>query len=481
MGLIPHSEFDVEGDFSLILLNLMRDEQTISMSLDKIDPSEIAAHCGRPAGYMWHVSREYYKEHDKVVPKHLIIKKVEERIRAVEQFDEDDSNRVADFLVWAYEQVAAEDISYKDVEEPITDFLRKVKINAPLAAYLTNDEMSVDELRSKMEQGMSEATFVVDQPLDAMSFFSEVSDQPAATPVGGAEIGYFNRLWQGGPMPGEIALLVGPTGGYKTTMSIDVCSAMARAEEYSMYLTYEQAFTGTTILNTRMISGLTRMPEDKWKSANLGNLSAQEKAQLNMANSCSKYLMIQDRTRNIDAVSDIAKLVEAACKSGRAPRLVVLDQLQTWLNAHGDVDEANLRHRMRDVIKELKTHVCERFGTSMLCLHQLAAKLCGGNPGRVPKIADAAECKGVPQWADFMFLLGNEQKDTNVLWTVAAKTRRGCYTQTLVKAYGDVCHFVDVDDDYEVYDGKIAKKGESNRPPDIEEAAGFGGLEPGGH
>ena len=454
-------EFDCSPTFSVVMLHLLRDEDTINMCVDKLTTQEVSAKGGATCGYLWYVSEEYYKENAKVMPWHLIEMKLVDRVTALGKAGTSDQDlaNIEAFMEWAKE-VEEGDIITSDVTKDLQDLQDEMKVTRPLQHALDNNA-TAEEIQQLVEEGTRNAAIVSERPTNPMDFLETVMEDSAPTPVGAGEVMYFNQLWQGGPMGGEFGLLVGPTGGYKTTMCIDIASAMAHAHEYCMYLTYEQAFDGKTILNKRMISGMTRLSPDCFVKGY--QRSAEEQAKVEQAQKVNKYLVVHDRAGKPDTVANIAKMVDTEIRAGRTPKLVIVDQLQTWL-LHLGVDEDKLRHKLRDVCLQLKAQVCERYNVPVLALHQLQAALNSASPARVPTITDAAECRGMPQWCDFMFLLGNEDKETNILWTVAAKTRRGVYTKLLVHADGATCH-LRTTADYESVDGAIVKKGQGNVIP----------------
>lgn len=413
-------------------------------------------------GFLWKCSRDYYARSHVPIPHHfleaeLVDKMLQDGMTAPEEIDE-----IGQFLDYVYR---VDPVGF-DSEMALgyaKRLLEEVRVNRPVQEML-QDGHDVSTVFDTFQQGLSAATVSVAEPIDPMANWEQMLGTVKPTPIGGAEISYFNMLVNGGIVPGEIYIMMGPMGGYKTTMAIDVVCSVAKVDhDYTAFLSYEQSYQGGD-LPIRFMSRLSGVNRDLLMNNTASNLPEDQVKLMNDAQAYSKYTMFMDRSQAQDKVSDIAAYVREWDRKGCKPKLLVIDQLMTWLQLWPEAANAKddwFRKTSTQVIKDLKAQICERHGISMLVLHQITAAKISKKKGASFLHTDSAENKGLGFWADFVMTIGIKD-DNDVFPVVSGKARRGPNTECLVQAQPETCRFRYASD-YEINDtGVIQKKGSGN-------------------
>jgi hypothetical protein len=284
-------------------------------------------------------------------------------------------------------------------------------------------------------------------------------------PIGGADVSYFNLVVNGGLVPGEIAIMMGPMGGFKTTIAIDLVCSMAKLEDgYSAFFAYEQAWRGGD-LPIRFMSRLSGVDRDVLiNTPKVSDFTPEHAKMIEEGRKYSKYVLMMDRSAKADKVGDIAAMVREMKAVGKLPKLIVIDQLMTWMQNWPEAQTAKddwFRKRSTGVIKELKSQICEEYGTSILMLHQITAGKISGQKGKKFDKTDAQENKAVGNWADFVITIGTPDENLMLLLH-GAKTRRGPGTECVIQALPKTCRFKMATDYTVTPTGGFEKKGSRN-------------------
>lgn len=422
---------------SVLLAHLIRCPNTISRALDKITPADISSEVSTDLAYLWHCSQEYFRIHQRPISLMFMMAKLEERMR-INALTEEEVVRLADFLEWVY-NVKEEDLDPGEAAKLIHQLLKQTRVSSKLESMLSEGN-DIKDIVDALKVGMDEAAVGMSTPIDPFACLDELYGGKAKPiPLGGPDIRYFNELCSGGIKPGEIMVLIGPMGGYKTTMVIDIMASMASVNQHSMFLAYEQSFISHD-LTVRFVSRLSGFSKSFIASDDFrpDKLTEEQKEALRRGQEKMKYLSWYDRSSNIDKVSDIAGQVQEAVRAGKRPSLVVIDQLLPWISRLGFEDTSELRVFGTNVIDELKHQVAERYGTTVIVLHQMTAALVGKNMSKKPAVSDSAEIKGIGMWADFVINLGNFNPENKCFFGIANKARRGEQHCLTLKADGDM-------------------------------------------
>lgn len=445
---------------SILLLHLMRCDKVIIRALEKVEPKDVAQVASPDVGYLWHCSREYFKEYHRPIPLTQLEVKLADRVSTNDMADHD-IDELANFVGWLY-GVAETDFEPEAAYKLMRRLLEETRVSTPMQSLLA-EGADVNAIYAALKQGIDHATVSIAEPIDPMECFASVIGQGGPSPLGSNDVQYFNTLCQGGLMPGEVAVLVGPTGGFKTTIAIDVACSMAKVNSRAMFMAYEQSATGRD-LPLRFASRLLGIPKSRLLSG--VPFTAEEDKVIADTKKFSQNLLWFDRSDKIDRVADIAAAVQEQILVGRKPELLIIDQLLPWIQRWAE-SEDKLRLTALAALEDLKHHVAERYGLAVLVLHQMSADKLGRSADFKPKINDSAEVKGISMWVDFLINLGIEDKASKCFWAITNKHRRGIFTELILNAdgdYGRVRPAVDmVESKYKP--GQFVKRGDENKVP----------------
>jgi len=441
---------------SILIAHLIRCPSTIETAVDRVTPEDIQQVHGFTTSLLWTFSRDYFRQYKRVIPRTSLEAELVQYNTGTWLL-EISSADVCDFIDWAY-SIPTDDFNHEEAIGHIRRLLEQTRVQNKIQAAAIEGNVKMEELASTINNGMEEARIGCVEVINPLLNATTMMGGTPPDPIGGAEVNYFNMLCQGGLRRGEIAVLLGPSGGFKTTMALDICCAMANSQEYSMYLTYEQAFHDGD-LPIRILARMGDIDKNRVETVTFNQLNTDEQKRVTDAQNRSHYIQLLDRSTSIDRVGDISDFVKQQERKGCKPRLLVIDQLLPWLDKWDDVTPDNVRLIGREVINTLKQEVASKHGIAVIVLHQLSAALAGGSATRVPHHTDSQECKSICNWADFGIAMGNLNHDAEVMWIAASKTRRGVETKLLIKPEGGKCH-LRLCDDYELStDGKFVQKG----------------------
>lgn len=448
---------------SVLMAHLMRCEKTIVRALDKIEPKDIAQQSSGDIGFLWHCSREYYRKYDKAIPLSQLEMRLAERMDA-NSMDVSDMDELIKFVGWIY------DINEKDFEpeesyELIGRLLNVTRVEGPVSKLIA-EGADVQSLFDTMRKGIEEASVSKGTIINPMAQLDKVFNMSIPKPLGGNDIHYFNKLCQGGLMPGEVVVLMGPQGGFKTTCAIDVCASMALTKQRAMFLAYEQDVE-KSILLTKFVSRMTGIPLSRWQTERFqDHITPQEEQIIEKTKQYGDYFMCLDRSKACDRISDIAAIVREASDSGKHPDLVVIDQFMTWIAPWNNSYE-DMWHILRDLVLKLKHAVAEQLQTRIILIHQLAGNVLGKSGNYKPVASDSSGSKSVGNWADFVVCLGKLDDKTGCMWAVTGKTRRGKYTEVILEPDGDHGRLVESQrfTESKSNPGHFVKIGEENKLP----------------
>jgi len=446
---------------TVLMVHLIRCPITIEKAIGKLLPKDVAEVLrDNTMGFIWHCSESHFKEYKRPIQFQFMMARLEEFSRSNGLSDEELFN-ISDFLEHAYKHTQ-EDMEPGEALKYLKNLLQTTKLHKPLQELISRGA-DMDTLNTAMRTGSSAASIGQAAHFDPLASIETIIGATKPEVIGTSK--YWNVLLNGGLCPGEIVVLMGPMGGFKTTMAIDVVCGMAEMQQYSAFMAYEQAYSMGD-LPARFAARLAHISRDRLATGDYTTLSDEEKAAIAEAQKMSSYIRFMDRCSHMDYVTDISANVQSLVEAGMKPKLVVIDQLLTWIQRWETVTDDNKRQMMANVIIDLKRDVCEKHGVAMVVLHQIAAAEIA--KGKSFHFTAAAECKSIGFWADFVLTIGNLEKETKIIKAIAGKTRRGEQHEMLISVDGSTCSFKEAKDYTESkrHSGGIVKVGEENAVPD---------------
>ena len=446
---------------SVLMAHLIRHKKTIDAVHDRVLVSDIHSMHTYVVAMLWGFSKEYFEQYGEPIPRPILEAKLADHVSDGAVLDVT-TDELVDFVDWVY-SIPEEDFNYEEAISYTRKLLEETRVHNRVRDAMLAGIGDMDSLLSSLQTGIDDTKIGSSDIINPMDHIEGFLGGMKPTPLGGAEVNYFNVLCQGGLRPGEVAVVLGPSGGFKTTMALDICCAMANASEYAMYLSYEQSYGGGD-LPIRIAARLTGIDKTRLESVKPQDLTLDEQKALIDAKQKAQYLQFLDRsTRCVDSLSSIAEHIRTADRKGRKPKLVVIDQLLTWLERWPDVNQDTIRTTARDIMAPLKNDIAAKYGVSFLVLHQVTAALGSGSSTRVPHHTDSQECKGICNWVDFGIAMGNLDTKYNVFWISASKTRRGSAVKLLIRPDGEHCHLQTCGDVTVTREGQFRNAGGVNK------------------
>ena len=283
-------------------------------------------------------------------------------------------------------------------------------------------------------------------------------------------IDFFDYVTDGGLVPGEIWVMLGPMGGGKTMLSTQISSSLALNQTHVLYMTYEQALSGDVVTrNVTQLLGIdgTRIRNKKFNEWPEDIIASYRE---NIPK-FSPYLHAADMSgknsgagRGSDAIVEKIEAIEKKC--GERPRIIILDWLLPLLTqvvqvkAPGSALESDkLRIYAQELMHDLE-RIAHTKSTSILLMHQLNADLARAGVGKRPKATDGQEIRTLANLANGCLLLTNRDPKTNVCRLMSDKNRRGPLMETFLYMNGTRCKFESAEDVEISRSGQIVDKKE---------------------
>lgn len=263
-------------------------------------------------------------------------------------------------------------------------------------------------------------------------------------PVG---VRWIDVLSEGGHSRGEVVGVLGPSGGGKSTTSVQILMAQAKRKQHTVLFTYEQSIVGDFaerlychLFDDRPVDFFRNTPYSKW--------SDEDKAIWKQRSALvGPYLHVLDfakkGTEGGGGVRDISDALIALQKKGQKITYVIIDWLWPMVTRYCALnnlptDEEYLRTTATAMIQALKTIAIEQQ-VIIVVFHQLNTEMNRASPNKKPVITDAMNLRNFAFLMDVCYVIGNRDKQTNVMWLLTDKNRRGGPKEIMGKLVGDYC------------------------------------------
>lgn len=408
---------------SFVLIYFIRSNDFALLAAPALEPSDILTITGsRAYAVLWYEAHAYFTEKHKIIPQHVLVHRMTEQY-ASGGVQEEDLEELSEFIAYAY-SIDEGDFDLEEAKEALERAVLSARVDHVMtervAAGVSPKEI-IEELAPKV-QSANEASMAT--PVNPLDNLAELMDNMHCEPVGSNDVSYFNQLLGGGVTPGDVIGLVGPTGGNKTAIALDVVCSMATMGQNAVFMAYEQGFN-TTNLPYRVLSRVSGIPLDRLRSCKKFNDLTQEEIQLyTKAKKACEAAKFYDFSAASHGISDIYAYV-AKEKRERDVKLVVIDQLLSLVRRMpAVVKNPDAVSRVGEIFcGQLKTQVAEQLGVPILLIQQTTAAKSDMSPFTKPKMTETHYMKGFAQWIGSCINLGKMDKETRCFWAVTTKLR----------------------------------------------------------
>lgn len=298
-------------------------------------------------------------------------------------------------------------------------------------------------------------------------------------PVG---VRWIDVLSEGGHSRGEVVGVLGPSGGGKSTTSVQILMAQAKRQQHTVLFTYEQSIVGDFaerlychLFDDRPIDFFRNTPFSKW--------SEEDKEIWNQrAPLVGPYLHVLDfakkGTEGGGGTKDISDALIALNKKGQRATYVIIDWLWPMVTRYCALnnlptDEEALRTTATAMIQSLKTIAIEQQ-VIIVVFHQLNTQMNRASPNKKPVITDAMNLRNFSFLMDVCYIIGNRDKTTNVMWLLTDKNRRSGPKEILGKLVGEYCRIEEATGIIQDNRGRFVREEEAVSEEEDDSSADYG-------
>lgn len=300
-------------------------------------------------------------------------------------------------------------------------------------------------------------------------------------------VGFVDAFMEGGETPKNVNILLGPTGGGKTTLMVQLCVSIGRRQVdiaarqggtpgLSVFFGYEEP---KLLTQTRIAANAATVKQARlrFESNNLsrrGQLADYERelfhgqdlrthpGELERLETArvwvDKYIRIRDFHASVDGgrggLPEVRQhLLGMRDKAGIPIRAVFLDWAgelvrRKLLTTSAVVDSARMAMELSGLVAEAKT-IASDFNCTVWIAHQLKGTVTSNKPGWLPHHSHAKNCTSFADNACFAICLGSKDLVSSCVRCVASKTRHAASSLPIIcRIEGDLCRLVDVTENY---------------------------------
>lgn len=280
---------------------------------------------------------------------------------------------------------------------------------------------------SDLGRATSNDEIVIEHPLlDPIRFMPEQVQLPTG-------IRWIDQLSNGGHVAGSLIGMLMPTGGGKTLTGTDLVVAQAKRGIHSLLFLYEQPITNDVserlfcrMFDDRSIDFFRNNRPRTWCKED------KERAR-ELAKSIGPYVHVVDFTtkggRGRNGVQDVDETIQSLEDSGVELGYVVIDWFWPMVTRYCALrgvsgESSGVRIVAQNMIDEVSM-VAKKRKHRIILLHQINTDNARANPKHIPVATDSMEIKSFPFMMDLCYVVGNRDKETNVMWLTTDKNRRG--------------------------------------------------------
>ena len=296
-------------------------------------------------------------------------------------------------------------------------------------------------------------------------------------------VDFLDEMLHGGFSPGTSIAVIGPTGGGKTFLAVNVAFAQMMQRNYVLWCTYEQPLTGDIAERLTAKSTGVSLPDVRGKT--LDQISdAGVQRLLDIQDNFGEFMVMRDfsqplrdeqgnllpdELQRIGTAEDIIEAAEVMCNVGKRPTMLIVD----WL---GEMVSLIAGATNKDLVKDFQSiammqltvlqNWCRSNNVTLLLFHQLNAELNSSSPFRVPQKNDGMYWRGLPTKMDETLIMGT-MRSSQVCLIASGKNRTGIPTVRKIRLDGDNVRFVSADNWVQGPEGDFVDPEEE--PPDVHE------------
>ncbi len=236
-------------------------------------------------------------------------------------------------------------------------------------------------------------------------------------------------------MPAEAIGILGPSGGGKTLLAIQLSVGLAERQRYVEYFTYEQPARD---LQIRVLSCAGQVAITEIQGKEWHEIDSAARGRIEVAAGRSRsYLHMLDRSSEGHSVTEIAAHIAKCTADGKKPTLVVIDwiwPLIVRMTSRSERRNADERKLLIGAMEQIKS-LAAATGVCFLVVHQLSTEIVKKSPGRKPQWFNSAEAGAFAWFLPYCFAIGTA--DTHgYCWMVGSKARNSAQKDVMLQLDG---------------------------------------------
>ena len=413
-----------------MLTYAIRCPEVARTAIDRLSPLDFDESTQLDFMVVWHVAQMYWSEYSRIPPHHYL-RDMSVAVLIQRGYQEpvyhEGVRKMVDSIYALQEQPWNVDYGRKLLHAFFNDvFMKEIKQLAEQPADRTD---VVDEV-SRRHRRLTVGEIEVVDPFDIKK---EKPKFPKRHPTG---VSFVDLLLGGGTLPAETIGVLGPSGGGKTLLSLQLSCSLAERQQYVEYFTYEQPAKD---LQLRVLSCAAKVRSNllvgkEWDEI---DSTARERVET-AAERCRDYLHLLDRSSEGHSITEIASHIDRCEGVGKKPSLVVIDWIwplivrMTSRSERRNVEERKLLMSAMEQIKSLAAAT----GVCFLIVHQLSTEVVKKSPGRKPQWFNSAEAGAFAWFLPYCFAIGTADPN-GYCWMVGSKARNAGKKEVLVQLDGE--------------------------------------------
>ena len=421
-----------------LLTYAVRCPSVAELAVTKLEPLHFNEATQVEFVYVWFAAKVYWQEHGTVPPLHVV------RDVAVQAMQK---SGYTDSVYFAGVHKLVDEI-YGFTEEPWNGRYGLRLLNAFFdLVYIENLKLLATQQTSRHE---------IKQKLDEQHHLLQVASMPTMDPFNLDEhpmdfeprnpTGFTpgDLLLNGGTLPTECYGILGPSGGGKTLMALQITGSLAKRHKRVAYFGYEQPAKD---LQPRLLSFVAKIHIDKIRDRKFADIEEKyRKKLLKAAGLCRGYVDLVDRASEGNSISEIDLYVRKQADAGRKPDMVVIDWMWPLILRMAAISSRQQRPErieLQEAMDGLKA-IAAKHKICLLILHQLSTEMVKKSPSNKPAWFNSAEAGSFAWLLHYCFAIGRADGN-GYCWLVGSKSRNAANKDVLVRLNGGMNRFDPVD------------------------------------
>jgi len=485
----PIDDFSIE----FLLLHASRDREVYYAVRQHLEPEHLGFPQELPYRVYLKALYEYFDKYNRLPNRQSIWIRVIDELNAMPNLHADVFKVAEGVMDWIFDENVNPISSFEP--DAALDILRKVLVDRGPGRRLKD---AVARAGYSHINDLPKLVLAAQKQIEVIETIGRVNEEETipmewdqvARPRWPTGVSFIDRAMEGGSEPGDVNVIIGATGGGKTTLSMQMAVSIARIQNQIemtgdgepglvVFISYED---NRRMLQIRAVSCAAQVPKNQLRFmqeplSTTGNLKSYEQTMYRAAPATGELLGERERLQAargwlnrymkfVDfhdgkegggggVMEARQRLLAIQGKSDIPIRTVVLDWAGLMVRKHlletnRQVDGSNMAVMLGGLVAELKEQVAAEFNCTVWLPHQLRGQATGRSPSVAPNHNEAEWCASFANMAWYAFCIGTKDKQHNVCQLVATKTRHGeGMPPAIVRVDGGFCKLTDVSDQFE--------------------------------